>query len=51
MLMKSVGSEEEKIRTLNYAPGPLRTEMTEIARDFSKDPELKEWFVGKQVIS
>ncbi|XP_005103160.1 sepiapterin reductase [Aplysia californica] len=44
MMMKIVAAEEENTRTLNYAPGPLVTEMTTTASDKTQDPELRKWF-------
>ncbi|CAL1528802.1 unnamed protein product [Lymnaea stagnalis] len=44
IMMKVVAEEEENIRTLNYAPGPLVTDMTDIACQNTKDMDLRHWF-------
>ncbi|KAH9518375.1 hypothetical protein Btru_016572 [Bulinus truncatus] len=44
MMSKVIAEEEENIRTLNYAPGPLVTDMTNIACENTKDVELRNWF-------
>ncbi|GFN92009.1 sepiapterin reductase [Plakobranchus ocellatus] len=44
MMIKVLASEEEKIRALSYAPGPLPTDMLDIASEKTKDGELKQWF-------
>ncbi|KAI8792811.1 sepiapterin reductase-like [Biomphalaria glabrata] len=44
MMIKVISEEEENIRTLNYAPGPLVTDMTNIACQNTKDMELRNWF-------
>lgn len=44
--MKVIGEEESNIRTLNYAPGPLDTDMMVIACKDTKDPALRTWFQG-----
>ncbi|CAG5134112.1 unnamed protein product [Candidula unifasciata] len=44
MMMKVIGEEEDNIRTLNYAPGPLATDMSVIASTETKDPSLRAWF-------
>ena len=47
MMMKVIAAEEENIRTLNYAPGPLQTEMYQVAASDTKDAELQKWFKGQ----
>ena len=47
MLMKVVGVEEENIRTLNYAPGPLPTDMMETVITETKDHDLVKQVKGK----
>ncbi|RUS82239.1 hypothetical protein EGW08_010015 [Elysia chlorotica] len=44
MMLKVLASEEENVRTLNYAPGPLPTDMLNTASENTKDPDLKKWF-------
>ncbi|XP_059168194.1 sepiapterin reductase-like [Physella acuta] len=44
MMMKVIGEEESNMRTLNYAPGPLVTDMTDIACKNTKDMDLRNWF-------
>ncbi|GFR68664.1 sepiapterin reductase [Elysia marginata] len=44
MMLKVLASEEENIRTLNYAPGPLPTDMLTTASEKTKDLDLKKWF-------
>lgn len=47
MMMKVLSEEETNIRTLNYAPGPLVTDMTDIACKNTKDMALRNWFEGR----
>ena len=51
MYFKHVASEYPSIRVLNYAPGPLQTEMmTNVASTESKDPQVLEIFKGMILI-
>ena len=47
MLFRTMALEEPSVRILNYAPGPLDTEMQVVARSETGDPDLKQMFVGK----
>ena len=49
MMFRTMALEEPDMRILNYAPGPLDTEMQQIARTDTKDSELKQLFQGKQI--
>ena len=42
MFFKVLAAEEEDIRVLNYAPGPLQTEMTDIV-ETSEDEAVRNW--------
>ena len=44
--MKVIAAEEDNVRTLNYAPGPLYTDMFNTAAKESKDPELQKYCEG-----
>ena len=47
-MMKTLAVEEENIRVLNYAPGPLPTDMViETACNKTKDPDVKKQFQGE----
>ncbi|XP_040593259.1 sepiapterin reductase [Mesocricetus auratus] len=41
MLYQVLAAEEPSVRVLSYAPGPLDTDMQQLARETSKDPELR----------
>ncbi|CAH7129796.1 sepiapterin reductase [Phodopus roborovskii] len=41
MLCRVLAAEEPSVRVLSYAPGPLDTDMQQLARETSKDPELR----------
>ncbi|MEE6512973.1 hypothetical protein FKM82_020376 [Ascaphus truei] len=41
MMFRVLAEEETEIRVLNYAPGPLDTEMHELGRKETADPELR----------
>nr|XP_048272522.1 sepiapterin reductase isoform X1 [Myodes glareolus] len=41
MLYQVLAAEEPGVRVLSYAPGPLDTDMQQLARETSKDPELR----------
>ena len=47
MLFRTMALEEPEIRILNYAPGPVDTDMQVIARSKTADKELKQMFAGK----
>lgn len=44
MFFRVMAAEDPNVRVLSYAPGPLQTDMTIIARDKSADEELRKWF-------
>ncbi|XP_004609172.1 sepiapterin reductase [Sorex araneus] len=41
MMFQVLAAEEPGVRVLNYAPGPLDTDMQQLARETSMDPELR----------
>uniref|UniRef100_A0A8C6N5W9 Sepiapterin reductase n=1 Tax=Mus spicilegus TaxID=10103 RepID=A0A8C6N5W9_MUSSI len=41
MLYQVLAAEEPSVRVLSYAPGPLDNDMQQLARETSKDPELR----------
>nr|Q8R536.1 RecName: Full=Sepiapterin reductase; Short=SPR; AltName: Full=Benzil reductase ((S)-benzoin forming) [Meriones unguiculatus]BAB86000.1 sepiapterin reductase [Meriones unguiculatus] len=41
MLCQVLAAEEPSVRVLSYAPGPLDTDMQQLARETSMDPELR----------
>lgn len=41
MMFKVLASEEPGVRVLSYAPGPLDTDMQQLARENSLDPDLR----------
>ncbi|XP_075413072.1 sepiapterin reductase [Tenrec ecaudatus] len=41
MMCKVLAAEEPSVRVLNYAPGPLDTDMQRVARETSVDPEVR----------
>ncbi|XP_048364891.1 sepiapterin reductase isoform X1 [Sphaerodactylus townsendi] len=45
MMFQVLAAEEPDVRVLNYAPGPLDTDMQELARTKSGDPEMREQFL------
>ncbi|XP_054846481.1 sepiapterin reductase [Eublepharis macularius] len=45
MMFRVLAAEEPDVRVLNYAPGPLDTDMQELARTKSGDLELREQFL------
>ena len=47
MMMRVVGEEEENIRTLSYAPGPLPTDMMDKVISESKDQDFVKQVKGK----
>ncbi|XP_006880946.1 PREDICTED: sepiapterin reductase [Elephantulus edwardii] len=42
MMCQVLASEEPSVRVLSYAPGPLDTDMQQLARENSVDPEVRE---------
>ncbi|XP_038601069.1 sepiapterin reductase [Tachyglossus aculeatus] len=42
MMFRVLAAEEPDLRVLNYAPGPLDTDMQEEARTLTKDPDLRQ---------
>ena len=47
MIFRTMALEEPHIRILNYAPGPLDTDMQLVARTKTGDKELKNLFDSK----
>ena len=47
MLFKTMALEDTSIRVLNYAPGPIDTDMQHLAREYTADTELRNMFRGK----
>ncbi|PNJ79395.1 SPR isoform 3 [Pongo abelii] len=41
MLFQVLALEEPNVRVLNYAPGPLDTDMQQLARETSMDPDMR----------
>lgn len=50
MLFRTMALEDPEIRILNYAPGPLDTDMQHEARTHTGDTEIKKMFIGKHTI-
>lgn len=50
MYMQVLAQERSNLRVLNYAPGPLSTEMYCEIRDTSFDSEIRDSFQGQQFI-
>ena len=48
MMFRVLALEEPKLQVLNYAPGPLNTNMQVEARTLTGDDDLREVFVGKR---
>ena len=46
MLFKTMALESPEIRVLNYAPGPVDTDMQVLARTQTADDELRTLFKG-----
>lgn len=42
MMFQVLAAEEPSVRVLSYAPGPLDTDMQQLARETSMDPDLRE---------
>ena len=47
MLLLTYAEEEADVVVLNYAPGPIDTDMQFEARTYTADKELKDMFKGK----
>ena len=47
MILRTMALEEPEIRSLNYAPGPLDTDMLGYVRANTGDAELKNMFISK----
>ena len=45
-MMRVIATEEENIRTMNYSPGPLPTDMLEVAVLKTKDQEYLKGMKG-----
>ncbi|XP_057674074.1 sepiapterin reductase a [Corythoichthys intestinalis] len=45
MMFKVLAEEEPDVRVLNYAPGPLNTDMQETIRTKTGDPQLRQQFL------
>ncbi|XP_065449248.1 sepiapterin reductase-like [Chrysemys picta bellii] len=45
MMFQVLALENPEVRVLSYAPGPLDTEMQQLARTKSADPEMREQFL------
>ncbi|KFP76815.1 Sepiapterin reductase, partial [Apaloderma vittatum] len=48
MMFQVLALEEPDIRVLNYAPGPLDTDMQLLARTKTRDPEIRQYFRSLQ---
>ncbi|NXU24464.1 SPRE reductase, partial [Thalassarche chlororhynchos] len=48
MMFQVLALEEPDVRVLNYAPGPLDTDMQLLARTKTGDPEMRQYFQGLQ---
>ncbi|XP_067884773.1 sepiapterin reductase-like [Heterodontus francisci] len=46
MMFRVLAAEEPDVRVLNYAPGPLDTDMQKQARSETADPELRQTFTS-----
>ncbi len=44
MIFRTMALEDDRIRILNYAPGPLDTDMQLVARTKTGDKEVKNLF-------
>ena len=47
MLFRTMALEDQSVRVLNYAPGPVDTDMQVLARSNTADTELKQMFNGE----
>ena len=48
MLLQTYAEEEAEVIVLNYAPGPIDTDMQFEARTYTADKDLKEMFKGSK---
>ncbi|KFQ24701.1 Sepiapterin reductase, partial [Mesitornis unicolor] len=48
MMFQVLALEEPDVRVLNYAPGPLDTDMQLLARTKTADPEMRQYFQSLQ---
>ncbi|NWR63511.1 SPRE reductase, partial [Bucorvus abyssinicus] len=48
MMFQVLALEEPDVRVLNYAPGPLDTDMQVLARTKTRDPEMRQYFQSLQ---
>nr|XP_009942172.1 PREDICTED: sepiapterin reductase [Opisthocomus hoazin] len=48
MMFQVLALEEPDVRVLNYAPGPLDTDMQLLARTRTGDPEMRQYFQSLQ---
>ncbi|NXL50494.1 SPRE reductase, partial [Podilymbus podiceps] len=48
MMFQVLALEEPDVRVLNYAPGPLDTDMQLLARTMTGDPEMRQYFQSLQ---
>uniref|UniRef100_A0A8C3PS20 Sepiapterin reductase n=1 Tax=Calidris pygmaea TaxID=425635 RepID=A0A8C3PS20_9CHAR len=48
MMFQVLALEEPDVRVLNYAPGPLDTDMQLLARTKTRDPEMRQYFQSLQ---
>ncbi|KFW04603.1 Sepiapterin reductase, partial [Fulmarus glacialis] len=48
MMFQVLALEEPDVRVLNYAPGPLDTDMQLLARTKTGDPEMRQYFQSLQ---
>ena len=47
MLLHTYAEEEPDVLVLNYAPGPVDTDMQYEARTYTADKDLKDMFTGQ----
>ena len=50
MLFRTMALEDSSVRVLNYAPGPVETDMNVEARTLSADNELRQMFLGESQV-
>ncbi|NP_001120067.1 sepiapterin reductase [Xenopus tropicalis] len=48
MIFRVLAEEEKDVRVLNYAPGPLDTDMHVVARTQTADPELRRFLMDRK---
>ena len=49
MFFKVLATEEPDVRVLNYAPGPLETEMSDQCM-LSEDPDVRNWAISNDLL-